>query len=84
MYSKKTIYKKARNAGYAVEHGFQHYHSGEIVSNYRGERFTGYMVYDPTGYAVWGSYDQYYDHLWTLEDVENFIKGVYEENGLKY
>ena len=27
-----------------------------------------------TGFYVYDSYDNNYDHRWTLEDVENFLK----------
>lgn len=77
--------KKGLEAGYRVSKSFQHYHSGGIVSNWNGERFTGYNVEDlATGFLVWDCYDSNCDHLWTIDDVEEFLKTVYEENGLKY
>ena len=44
-YSERTIYKKALNAGYRVEKGFQHYlYNNAIFTNWNGERFTnGYV-----------------------------------------
>ena len=33
---------------------------------------------------VWDCYDSNYDHLWTLEDVEEFIKGEYEKAEIEY
>lgn len=88
-YSLETRERKARRkgleAGYKVSKGFQHYHNGGIVTNWNGERFTGYDVKDlATGFSVWDCYDSNCDHLWTIDDVEKFLKGVYEKNGLKY
>lgn len=88
-YSLETRERKARkkgyDAGYRVSKGFQHYHNGGIVTNWNGERFTGYTVEDlSTGCLIWGCYDCNCDHLWTIDDVESFLKTVYEENDLKY
>lgn len=87
-YSLATIRKKALNAGYRVEKGFRHYHyNHSVYTNWNGERFTGYNVWDlSTNGLVWesGCYDNNYDHLCTLEDVENFIKSVYEKAELEY
>lgn len=85
-YSEGTIRKKALNAGYKVEKGFQHYHyNGAIHKNMNGERFTGYNVLDlSTNTYVLDCYDNNFDHLWSLEDVEEFISSVYKESGLEY
>lgn len=86
MYNISTLRKRAKAAGYSIEKGFQHYTvSGGIFTNMWGERFTGYMVKDlAKNEYEWGSYDKHYTHLWQLEDVERFLKEVYEENGLKW
>lgn len=85
-YSLTTIRKKALNAGYRIEKGFQHYlRNNAIFTNWNGERFTGYNVLDlATNTYVWGCYDCNYDHLWELEDVEDFIKSEYKKYGLEY
>ena len=87
-YSERTIYKKALNAGYKVEKGFQHYHyNNAIYTNWNGERFSGYNVWDLSKNCLeWesGCYDNNYDHLCTLEDVEIFVKAQYEKAGLEY
>ena len=85
MYNKKTIYKKARKAGYNVSKGFVHYLSGGIYTYANGDRDVGYNVFDTANDTlVWGCYDTVCDHLWTLEDVDSFIRSVYEANGLAY
>lgn len=78
--------RKGREAGYRVSKGFRHYHNnGSIVTNWNGERLTGYDVLDfATNCSVWGCYDANCDHLWTIDDVEEFLKDVYEKSGLKY
>ena len=85
-YSEKTLYKKARAAGYRIEKGFQHNPvNGAIWTYSDGQRETGYLVIDlATNTWVWGSYNEIVDHAWTLEDVEEFLKEVYESNGLKF
>ena len=86
MYSLTTLRKRAYAAGYRIEKGFQHYTvTGAIFTNYCGDRFSGYMVKDfSTGIYEWGSYDEHFTHLWTLEDVEEFLKQVYEKSGLTW
>lgn len=85
-YSLETIRNKAYEAGYKVSKGFQHYLcSGAVVRDCNRVAYTGYNVEDlSTGFLVWGCYDANYDHLWTLEDVEEFIKGEYEKADIEY
>lgn len=88
-YSLEAREKKARRkgleAGYKVSKGFQRYHGGGICKNCNGKPYTGYNVEDlSTGILVWDCYNSNYDHLWTIDDVENFLKTVYKEHGLKY
>ena len=65
---------------------FQHYlYNGTVARDCNGVAYTGYIVEDlSTGFLVWGCYDAKYDHLWTLEDVEEFIKGEYEKAKIAY
>lgn len=87
-YSLATIRKKAFNAGYRVEKGFQHYHyNNAVFTNWNSERLTGFNVWNmSTNTLEWasGCYDNNYDHLCTLEDVESFLESVYEKAGLEY
>lgn len=85
MLSEYAIKSRARKAGYSVSKGFVHYLSGGTFRRYNGERDTGYNVKDlSTGSLVWGCYNNVYDHQWSLEDVDEFIRSVYEANGLAY
>ena len=85
-YSEGTIRKKALNAGYKVEKGFQHYrYNDSVLTDCDGKRLTGYNVVDLcNGWPVHGSCDDNFDHLLSLEDVEEFISSVYKESGLEY
>ena len=85
-YSIQTIRKKAYEVGYKVSKGFQHYmFGGAVVRDCNRAAYTGYIVEDmTTGLLVWGCYDANYDHLWTIEDVEEFIKGEYKKSEIEY
>lgn len=85
-YSKKTIYKKALEVGYKVKKGFVHYvYNGAVFINSDGERETGYSVLNlRTNFSVSGCYNDCYDNLWSLEEVEEFIKAIYDSNNLEY
>ncbi len=85
MYNEKTIYKKAKDVGYEVSKGFVHYHTGCIFRYQNGDREVGYNVIDTSNNSlVWGCYSQMFDHQWSLADVDDFIRSVYEANGLAY
>ena len=85
-YSVGTIRKKALKAGYKVSKGYQHYmYNGAVVKDCNGEPYDGYNVEDlTTGTLVWGCYDSNYDHLWGLDEVEEFLEKAYRDKDLKY
>ena len=84
-YSETTLRKRARKAGYQIKKGFQRWTvGGGIWTDIWGEHRTGYIVIDPTGWAVYGSFNESVTHAWQLADVEKFLKEVYESNGLKW
>lgn len=81
-YSEKTIYKKARAIGYSVHKGKLHFMSSSYPV-YSDE--VGYnVVDDSTGITVWGCYNNIFDHLWNIEDVEDFLKKEYDSLGLVF
>lgn len=88
MYSLTTLRKRAYEAGYRIEKGFQHYmYNNAVCRDCNGDAYTGYNVWDlSTNMCVWesGCYDSNYDHLCTLEDVEEFLKAEYEKAGLTW
>lgn len=84
MYLETTLRKRATDTGYKISKGFQHYPNGAIITSWNGERFTGYDVTDlATGFSVWRCYDNNCNHLWRLEDVEQFLKDVYLKHDMK-
>ena len=64
MLDEKTLRKRAKEAGYKIHKGFQHYTVGGGIWTYAdGERETGYLVTDlATDTCVWGSYNDIVDH----------------------
>ncbi len=85
MCNLQTLRKKASEAGYSIHKGFQHYMYNGSVVVCNGERLTGYEVVDnTTGIAEPSCYSNVFDHLWQLEDVEEFLKNVYKENNLEF
>ena len=84
----RRLRRIARNLGYSIEKGYVHYITvyqvrrgveehwcSPVYINQNGEKETGYIVKDDrTGFYVWGSYNDVYDHLWNLDDVESFLK----------
>ena len=85
-YTLATIKKRAFGVGYRVEKGFQHYlYNGSVVTDYRGNRYRCYRVMNlSNGLYEWRSYNDLFDYLWTLEDVEKFLKSVYKAARLEY
>ena len=83
-YNESTLRRKAYKIGYQVVKGFQHFNNG-VYHNSKGERFTGYMVRDLiTGNYEWDCYDEYFDHLWDLENVADFLEREYAACGLRW
>lgn len=81
-YTEKKLRAKCKAAGYRLEKGFQKYMYNDCVVP---GRVVGYMVYDmSTGIAEYGCYNEVYTHLWSLEDVENFLINIYHENNLEF
>ena len=86
MYSITTLRKKANAIGLGVEKGFVHYLSGgAIYHDHNGNRESGYEIMDySTGFYVWGSYNSIFDHLFTIEDVEDYLREEYRKLGLRF
>ena len=83
-YSESTLRRRAYKIGYQVQKGFQHYGKFVYHDQY-GDRFSGYMVKDlQTGLYEWDGFDSNFDFLWTIEDVEDFLRERYEALGLAW
>lgn len=75
MYTEKTIRRKAYDLGYKLEKNYMRYmaFNNAIVE----PKATGYMLFDlRTNEYVWGSYNDCFCYLWSLEDVENYLREV--------
>ncbi len=62
-------------------------YNGAVCRDCNGVAYTGYNVWDLSNnqlYGEVGCYDGNYDHLCTLEDVEEFLKEAYERDGLTW
>ena len=82
-YALSTLRRKAYDINYQVVKGFQHCRDA-VIYDENGNRQTGYMVKDLTiGYFVEG-YDEYYDFLMDLDDVNEFLKNRYSALGLDW
>ncbi len=83
-YSESTLRKRAYKIGYQVQKGFMHF-GKSVFYDQNGERSSGYMVKElQYGFYVWGGYDSNFDFLWSIEDVEDFLKEQYESLGLTW
>lgn len=83
-YCESTLRRRAYKIGYQVKKGFQHLGRNVYHDQY-GDRYSGYMVRDlHTGFYEWDGYNSNFDFLWTLEDVENFLREQYEALGLAW
>ena len=82
MKSEKSLRKRADAIGYRLEKGFIR----QLVEGYPvWDREVGYNIIDTTNNClVWGCYNDVFDHLFTLEDVEDFIRSKYVGSGLKW
>ena len=79
MYSEKTLRRKARKLGYRVKKGFMIFGNGSIAS-----RTPGYSVIDLEYNCYVGGNSNIFYNIWTLEDVEDFLKSEYIANGLVF
>ena len=82
----RFLRKKAKNAGYILSKGFVHYlYNNSVYKDNLGNRITGYELIDTsTGFSVYGSYDNCFDHLWSLDDAETFLKNIYLNANLNW
>lgn len=86
MDSLSTIRRRAKNIGFQVEKGYVHF-NGEIYYNADGKRETGYMVRELITGSIMGGFDNMsvcWSYTWGLENVVNFLKGVYAEPGMAW
>lgn len=85
-YCERTLRRKALNIGYEIHKGYVHYiYNGTVFKNSAGKKQAGYSVMDlSTGFYIYGCYDSLFDNLWSLHDVENFLKKQYNHHKLNW
>ena len=85
-YCERTLRRKALNIGYEIHKGYVHYMYNRAVFKHESDNNqTGYSVTDlRTGIDVYGCYNNYFDNIWNLQDVENFLKEQYNRLELKW
>ena len=76
--SEKKIRRILNEQGYSLHKGYVHYMvNNSLAYDDNGNKISGYMVFNHrTGCYEWDCYDCNYDHLWSLEDVESFVKSI--------
>lgn len=81
MYNESQLRRKAYKVGYRLNKGFQHFLGKGYPVAFRE---VGYNVIDiDTSCIVCGNNDVY-DHLFSLDDVEEFLREVYKANDMKF
>ena len=75
IYKMSTLKKKAREAGYSLQYGRQHYlHKGwGIVRDLAGEPIMGYQIYSYSDGVFIAGYDDIKDHTLTEDEAYSFI-----------
>lgn len=76
--TKKSVYAVARENGYTIKYGNQHYlYNGAVVRNWKEEPYKGYLIIDNnTGLSVWGSYTDLFDYTYKWDDVLKFVENL--------
>ena len=60
-------------------------YGGAVYHDMEGNRKVGYTLIDEeTGLYVWPSYNEVFDHQYSLEDVEEHLKNEYQKQGLQF
>lgn len=81
-YSESTLRRKAYKIGYRLEKGYIHF----LTKAYPvAIRECGYNVIDiMSGFPIWECRNDVYDHLFSMDDVEQFLREQYNELGLMF
>ena len=83
VYKMSTLKKKARESGYSLQYGRQHYlHEGwGIVRDVVGEPIMGYQIYSYSDGALVAGYDDIKDHTLTEDEAVPVKTAHSERNG---
>ena len=72
----RKLQNKANDLGYSVRKGCRRYlYNNAVVRDDKGNLIPGYeVINNTTGLYEWGCYNNTFTHLWSIEDVYNFLK----------
>lgn len=87
QYSLSTLRKKANEAGYSFQKGYQRYnHDGwGYVHTLDGERIVGYQILDyHTNLLVYPSNNEIHDHAMELDEAVALLKELCAERGVAF
>ena len=85
QYSLSTLKKKANEAGYSFQKGYQRYnHAGwGYVRSQNGERIVGYQILDnQTNFLVGPSYNDIHDHAMGADEAVSLLKELCATRGV--
>lgn len=86
-YSLSTLRRKANEAGYSFQKGYQRYnHDGRgYVRTWDGERIIGYQILDyRTNFLVHPSNNDIHDHAMELDEAVTLLKELCAERGVAF
>lgn len=87
MYSMSTLRRKARQAGYSFEKGYQRWlpRGWGLVYDCNGDKTVGYQIRDIyINYLVWPSCTEMYDHALDLDEAVELLEKLCAEKGVKF
>ena len=87
QYSLSTLKKKANNAGYSFQKGYQRYlnPSWGYFRTVKGERIVGYQIFDyRLNGLVWPSYDTISDHAMDYDTAVSLLKELCDARGVSF
>lgn len=86
-YSLSTLRRKANEAGYSFQKGYQRYnHDGwGYVHTKDDKRIVGYQILDHrSGILVHPSYDDIHDHAMELDEATSLLKDLCAKRGVTF
>lgn len=87
QYSLSTLRRKANEAGYSFQKGYQRYnHDGwGYVRTWDGERIVGYQILDyRTNFLVHPSNNDIHDHAMEIDEAVTLLKELCAEHGVAF
>ena len=87
QYSLSTLKKKANEAGYSLQKGYQRYmyNGWGYRRTTSGERIVGYQIFDyRSGLMVHPSYNDIHDHALELKEAVTLLKELCAARGVTF